>query len=84
MKDRGASVPGRLENEGFALKQSVLIGLCVEATSGTAIALYSTKEGLIEYIGAQKDIFKKEAVVETCKGTYAYENKPLYCQGYTL
>jgi acetolactate decarboxylase len=51
------SVLGRLKKEGFALTRGLLIGLCVVAVAGTAIALNSTKEGLIEYIGAQRDIF---------------------------
>jgi acetolactate decarboxylase len=51
------SVLGRLKKEGFALTRGLLIGLCVVAVAGTAIALNSIKEGLIEYIGAQRDIF---------------------------
>ena len=58
MKQKLMYVLRRLKKEGFALKQVLLIGLCVVAVAGTAIALNSTKEGLIEYIGAQKDIFK--------------------------
>lgn len=58
MNERLMSAIGRLKKEGFALKQVLLIGLCVVAVVGTAVALNSTKEGLIEYIGAQKDIFK--------------------------
>ena len=58
MKQELISALSRLKKEGFALKQVLLIGLCVVAVAGTAIALNSTKEGLIEYIGAQKEIFK--------------------------
>jgi acetolactate decarboxylase len=58
MKNGLISAINSLKKEGFALKQFLLIGLCVVAVAGTAIALNSTKEGLIEYIGAQKDIFK--------------------------
>ena len=58
MKKELTSVLSRLKKKGFTLKQFLLIGLCVVAVAGTAIALNSTKEGLIEYIGAQKDIFK--------------------------
>jgi len=58
MKHKLMSVLSRLKKKGFALKQVLLIGLCIVAVVGTAIALNSTKEGLIEYIGAQKDIFK--------------------------
>ena len=58
MKQKLTSVLSRLKKEVFALKQFLLIGLCVVAVAGTAIALNSTKEGLIEYIGAQRDIFK--------------------------
>ncbi len=58
MKNGLTSLLSRLKKEGFAFKKVLLIGLCVVAVAGTAIALTSTKEGLIEYIGAQKDIFK--------------------------
>ena len=58
MKRELTSAISKLKKEGFALKQVLLIVLCVVAIAGTAIALNSTKEGLIEYIGAQKDIFK--------------------------
>jgi len=58
IKNGLTSAISRLKKEGFAVKQVLLIGLCIVAVAGTAIALNSTKEGLIEYIGAQKDIFK--------------------------
>ncbi len=46
----------RLEKEGFALV--MLIALCVAVVAGAAFAFSSIKEGLIEYVGAQRDIFK--------------------------
>ncbi len=52
-----ASVLSRLIREGFTFKKIALVVLCVAAIAGTAIALSSTREGLVEYIGAQKDIF---------------------------
>jgi acetolactate decarboxylase len=58
MKHGLTSSLSRLKKEGFVLKQVLLIGLCVVAVAGTAIALNSIKEGLIEYIGVQKEIFK--------------------------
>jgi len=58
MKHKLTSVLGRLKKDGFTFKKILMIGLCVMAVTGTAIALNSTKEGLIEYVGAQKDIFK--------------------------
>ncbi|MGC2061808.1 MAG: hypothetical protein WA610_02440 [Thermodesulfovibrionales bacterium] len=56
---------GRLK-KSFTVKRSLLIILCVMAVTGAALALNSTKEGLVEYIGAQKDIFtsgKAESVI---------------------
>jgi len=58
MKNQIVSALSRLLKKDFALKRGLLIGLCVVAVAGTALALNSTKEGLIEYIGAQRDIFK--------------------------
>jgi acetolactate decarboxylase len=58
MKHELTSVVSRLIKQGFIFKKVLLIGLCVMTVAGTAIALNSIKEGLIEYIGTQKDIFK--------------------------
>lgn len=58
MKCELMSAFSRLKIKGLAVKQVLLIALCVVAVAGTAIALNSTKEGLIEYIGVQKEIFK--------------------------
>ncbi len=58
MKQEPLSEPGRLKKDGVALKQVLLICLCFLVVAGTAIAFNSTKEGLIEYIGVQREIFK--------------------------
>jgi acetolactate decarboxylase len=58
MKHELLSVLSRLKKKGFALKHGLLIGLFVIAVAGSAFAINSIKEGLIEYIGAQRDIFK--------------------------
>ena len=58
MKRELMSALSRLKKEGFVLNQVLLIGLCIVAVAGTAIALNSIKKGLIEYISGQKDIFK--------------------------
>jgi acetolactate decarboxylase len=58
MKDKVLSTVCRLRREGFTLKRVSLFALCIVAAAGTAFAINSIKEGLIEYAGAQRDIFK--------------------------
>ncbi len=48
----------RLKKECFASWRVLLIALYIAAVAGSAFAVNSIKEGLIEYIGAQRDIFK--------------------------
>lgn len=49
---------GKLKDKAFALKRMSLLVLCIAVVAAAASALSSIKEGLIEYIGAQRDIFK--------------------------
>ncbi len=58
MKYDMISAPGRLKKEDFTLKRILLITLCIAIVAGSAFAVNSVKEGLTEYIGAQRDIFK--------------------------
>ena len=81
MKQKLTSVLSRLKREGFALKQFLLIGLCIVVVAGTAIALNSTKEGLIEYIGAQKDIFKTGKATSVISLESLAGQKGLYAVG---
>lgn len=81
MKHQLKSLLGRLKKEGFALKQGLLIFLCVVAVAGAAIALNSTKEGLIEYIGAQKDIFKTGKAASVISLESLAGQKGLYAVG---
>ncbi len=46
------------KSEGFTIKRLILFAMCIVVVAGTASAINSIKEGLIEYIGAQRDIFK--------------------------
>ncbi len=46
------------KREVFTIKRLILFALCIVVVAGTAFAINSIKEGLIEYIGAQRDIFK--------------------------
>ncbi len=48
----------RLKMEDFTVKRALLFALCIVLVAGTAFAINSIKEGLVEYIGAQRDIFK--------------------------
>jgi len=57
MKHKLTSAVGRIKKKGSVLRNVLLVALCVVTVAGTAIALSPIKEGLIEYIGAQKDIF---------------------------
>ena len=81
MKHELTSALSRLKKEFVALKRVVLIVLCVVAVAGTAIALNSTKEGLIEYIGAQKDIFKTGKAASVISLESLAGQKGLYAVG---
>jgi acetolactate decarboxylase len=58
MKNKVSSALSRLKREGFTLKRVMLFALSIMVITGTAIAINSIKEGLIEYVGTQKEIFK--------------------------
>ena len=58
MKYDEATELRRFRRRTSALKNASLSVLYVVIVAATAFALNSTKEGLIEYVGAQKDIFK--------------------------
>jgi acetolactate decarboxylase len=58
MKRELMSALNKWKREGFTLKRAMLLALCIVAVAGTAFAFNAIKEGLVEYIGAQRDIFK--------------------------
>jgi acetolactate decarboxylase len=58
MKYEIMSAPGRLKKERFTSRRFLLIALCIALVAGSAFAVNSIKDGLIEYVGAQRDIFK--------------------------
>ncbi len=58
MKHKVMSALSSLNGKGFKLKGLMLFFLCILVVAGTAFAINSIKEGPVEYIGAQRDIFK--------------------------
>lgn len=58
MKCEMISTLCRLRREGFSSRLMLLIALYISVVAGSAFAVNSIKEGLIEYIGAQRNIFK--------------------------
>ncbi len=58
MKYEMISALSRLKKECGAVRRAMLVALCIAVVAGSAFAVNSIKEGLIEYIGAQRDIFK--------------------------
>ncbi|TAN39466.1 MAG: hypothetical protein EPN25_11385 [Nitrospirae bacterium] len=74
------AVISRIKN-GLALKKLLLIVLCVAGAAGIAVALNSTKEGLVEYIGAQKDIFTSGKALSVVTLEDLAGRKGLYAMG---
>jgi acetolactate decarboxylase len=58
MKRELKSIIGIPTKKGYTFKKGLLIVLCMATVAGAAFAVNSIKEGLIEYVGAQRDIFK--------------------------
>lgn len=81
MKHKLISVLSRLKKQGFALKEVFLIVLCFMSVAGSAIAVNSTKEGLVEYIGAQKDIFSSGKAASVVSLEDLAGRKGLYAMG---
>lgn len=54
------------QKKGRKVNKSILVACCLTVAASAALALAATKEGLVEYVGAQKNIFatgKAERVI---------------------
>lgn len=70
----------RLKKKCFT-KRFLLIALCIAVMAGSVFAVNSINEGLIEYIGAQRDIFKTGKAASVVSLEALSGRKGLYAVG---